>query len=563
MSDALTGPLTRLIGISKEFESTAPQIPNDFCSQLHQLKNFSAYVPLIGIFSAGKSSLLNLWLGQNILPVDQAPTTALATELRYGEQQSLIITLADGTVREVYYAPQNALEVNNDATQEDQFACLTFPSSRLRDLQGLIPVDMPGIDSGIKRHVDAFYRYAERGAAFVVVVSAESGTLHASLAAVLHEIALQPVPVILVLTKCDKSTPESLENVEEEIAGRLSDLGCPPQIVVRASRNDQDTAERLQNALLQLNVQDLKITHFSGQILSSASRLKDHIVMLRKSSTLDPSALDAQIYQYERAYQELNDSLARQKRRLSGTLRQETMDKVSGDVHNALVRNLDVLYDCLVQGEDIFQTRTAAIISDVYRTSLNQALRVNLSDIIMNMQNETGGDNIDIGSILQNGSQTAVLVLETLATVSKGSRWYKLISTALAVTTSVINPIVELLIIFLPDIIKFFSDPEERKRELVKQNLLEKVFPEIRRRAREALADILPEIEQELIASLEEEWRTRIEESRRALECCREEKRQHEAEWLTRQDSWSAQIDAVRNIMREIEQLQNSPTVHS
>lgn len=92
MSDALTGPLTRLIGISKEFKATAPQISNDFCSQLYQLNNFTACVPLIGIFSAGKSSLLNLWLGQNILPVDQAPTTALATELHYGEQQSLVIT---------------------------------------------------------------------------------------------------------------------------------------------------------------------------------------------------------------------------------------------------------------------------------------------------------------------------------------------------------------------------------------------------------------------------------------------------------------------------------------
>ncbi|HGY3718889.1 TPA: dynamin family protein [Citrobacter gillenii] len=562
MSDALTGPLTRLIGISKEFKATAPQISNDFCSQLYQLNNFTACVPLIGIFSAGKSSLLNLWLGQNILPVDQAPTTALATELHYGEQQSLVITLADGSVRELHCAPQNARDVNNESTQEDRFASLTFPSPRLRDLQGLIPVDMPGVDSGIKRHVDAFYRYAKRGAAFIIVVSAESGTLHASLSAVMHEIALQHVPLILVLTKCDKSTAESLDNVEEEVTGRLSDMGCQPPIVVRASRSDQDTADRLQNALLRLNTEDLKVVRFAGQILSSASRLKDHIAMLRKSSTLDPAALDAQIYQYNRAYQELNDALANQKRRLSGTLRQETMDKVSGDVHNALVKNLDVLYDCLVQGEDIFQTRTAAIISDVYRTSLNQALRINLSDIIVNMQNEAGDANIDIGSILQNGSQTAVLVLETLATVSKGSRWYKLISTALAVTTTVINPVVELLIIFLPDIIKLFSDPEERKRELVKQNLLEKVFPEIRRRAREALAEILPEIEHELITSLEEEWRTRIEESRTALECCREEKRQHEVEWLARQDHWSAQIDDVRSAMREIEQLQNSPAVH-
>lgn len=562
MSDALTGPLTRLIGISKEFETTAPHIFNDFTSQLFQINNFTACVPLIGIFSAGKSSLLNLWLGQNILPVDQAPTTALATELHYGDQQTLVIALADGTVREVHYAPQNALDVNNDATPEDQYACLTVPSARLRDLHGLIPVDMPGVDSGIKRHVDAFYRYAERGAAFIVVVSAESGTLHASLAAVLHEIAFQPVPLLLVLTKCDKLTPESLDNVEEEISGRLSDLGCQPRIVVRASRNDRETADRLQDALLQLNIQDLKVIHFAGQIQSSASRLLDHITMLRKSSTLDPGALDAQIYQYDRACQELNDTLARQKRRLSGTLRQNTMDKVSGDVHNALVKNLDVLYNCLMQGEDIFQTRTAAIISDVYRTSLNQALRVNLSDIVVNMQNEAVGENIDIGSILQNGSQTAVLVLETLATVSKGSRWYKLISTALAVTTSVINPIVELLIIFLPDIIKLFSDPQERKRELVKQNLQEKVFPEIRQRAREALAEILPEIELELIAGLEEEWRTRIEESRSALEHCREEKRQHEAEWLAQQDLWSAQIDEVRDAIREIEQRQKSLAVH-
>lgn len=562
MSDALTGPLTRLIGISKEFETTAPHIFNDFTSQLFQINNFTACVPLIGIFSAGKSSLLNLWLGQNILPVDQAPTTALATELHYGDQQTLVIALADGTVREVHYAPQNALDVNNDATPEDQYACLTVPSARLRDLHGLIPVDMPGVDSGIKRHVDAFYRYAERGAAFIVVVSAESGTLHASLAAVLHEIAFQPVPLLLVLTKCDKLTPESLDNVEEEISGRLSDLGCQPRIVVRASRNDRETADRLQDALLQLNIQDLKVIHFAGQIQSSASRLLDHITMLRKSSTLDPGALDAQIYQYDRACQELNDTLARQKRRLSGTLRQNTMDKVSGDVHNALVKNLDVLYNCLMQGEDIFQTRTAAIISDVYRTSLNQALRVNLSDIVVNMQNEAVGENIDIGSILQNGSQTAVLVLETLATVSKGSRWYKLISTALAVTTSVINPIVELLIIFLPDIIKLFSDPQERKRELVKQNLQEKVFPEIRQRAREALAEILPEIELELIAGLEEEWRTRIEESRSALEHCREEKRQHEAEWLAQQDLWSAQIDEARDAIREIEQRQKSLAVH-
>ena len=42
-------------------------------------------VPLVGIFSAGKSSLLNVFTQKpNMLPVDTAPETAVAYELYYG-----------------------------------------------------------------------------------------------------------------------------------------------------------------------------------------------------------------------------------------------------------------------------------------------------------------------------------------------------------------------------------------------------------------------------------------------------------------------------------------------
>lgn len=44
-------------------------------------------VPVIGAFSAGKSTLINSFLGSELLPVNITPETALATELRYSDRE--------------------------------------------------------------------------------------------------------------------------------------------------------------------------------------------------------------------------------------------------------------------------------------------------------------------------------------------------------------------------------------------------------------------------------------------------------------------------------------------
>ena len=47
-------------------------------------------VPLVGVFSAGKSSLLNIFTQKpGMLPVDTAPETAVAYELYYGPQETV------------------------------------------------------------------------------------------------------------------------------------------------------------------------------------------------------------------------------------------------------------------------------------------------------------------------------------------------------------------------------------------------------------------------------------------------------------------------------------------
>lgn len=72
-----------LMGESQdEFKKKA----DEFMEMVHESQNIK--VPLVGIFSAGKSSLLNIFTKKpGMLPVDTMPETAVAYELYYSQNE--------------------------------------------------------------------------------------------------------------------------------------------------------------------------------------------------------------------------------------------------------------------------------------------------------------------------------------------------------------------------------------------------------------------------------------------------------------------------------------------
>lgn len=65
---------------------TPLEIPDNGLSDIQsQIEHAELIVPVVGGFSAGKSTLINSFLGTEILPTAVTPETALATELRYSE----------------------------------------------------------------------------------------------------------------------------------------------------------------------------------------------------------------------------------------------------------------------------------------------------------------------------------------------------------------------------------------------------------------------------------------------------------------------------------------------
>ena len=250
-------------------------IENDVAGLQEKSGSFIIPVPLIGDFSCGKSSLLNAIVGEKLLSTDINPTTAIPAELYAAErerytlhhpgkapqpiekaqfkdlQKSIEKEAADAAAASP--APQAQQADPAQQPQQTTYLSIAHPADNLKRWPHLRLVDLPGLGAGNERHKLAIDGYAARSLAYVLVVPCEKGTLKESVQAALHELGAQGLPVVCVISKCDKRPPEDIDAVTREIAAQAEKaLGRPPLRVVRAARGD---AQAVIGALVQLEQQ--------------------------------------------------------------------------------------------------------------------------------------------------------------------------------------------------------------------------------------------------------------------------------------------------------------------
>ena len=204
--------------LSKKYDlSTEPLI------QLKsKVENFKVRVPLIGAFSAGKSSLINTLIEKKMLCVEIDPASNLATEISFSEEETIKGFKANKFVKNLtaqQLKDQEFLELMPDGHIEVQ---LNQPF--LASLPHLCLADLPGLDSKSDAHMQAIHHYLGRSLAYVITVSSEEGTLKDSIKKFLMELALHKAPVVVIITKSDKKTPEEIEAIKQQISEQVSSL---------------------------------------------------------------------------------------------------------------------------------------------------------------------------------------------------------------------------------------------------------------------------------------------------------------------------------------------------
>lgn len=199
-----------MIGNLKKLEeiNNAYELSNqDIETQINDMEAFKVCTPIIGGFSTGKSSLINVLLEENILKTDITPETSVPTEISYGKNNALIYQ--GENVKQITLEEFEKLE---SYLNETDLIAISYENEFFSKIPDVKLVDMPGFDSGIESHNRAIENYLIKSLAYVITFSADDMIIKESIANFLKELNLYEVPICVVITKCDKVTQSRLEH---------------------------------------------------------------------------------------------------------------------------------------------------------------------------------------------------------------------------------------------------------------------------------------------------------------------------------------------------------------
>jgi tetratricopeptide (TPR) repeat protein len=199
---------------------------------------------ILGEFNAGKSTLVNAFVGADVAPTGILPTTATLNVLRGGAEKRVRVVRKDGTTREGDW--EDLKRLLGDAEDEGAIVDhveIVLPSELLERVWIL---DTPGSNAPNPEH-EALAREAMRRADAALWVFDAGQAGKASEGAILASVRASKRTVIAALNKTDRLKPEQLAQVKAVLAQDMPEIGPDPvalsaRAALRAKMASDDAA---------------------------------------------------------------------------------------------------------------------------------------------------------------------------------------------------------------------------------------------------------------------------------------------------------------------------------
>lgn len=226
----------------KDFRDLVEQHSEDFGEKLlpeittleERIRSYYFKVNLIGPFSSGKSSLLNTWMDQDILPTGIAPETAVASELMYSppqEEKFVLFPMDESLPTETLpgVSSANLQRVKKRANAGELLKVQIFlNNAKLQHYPDVCLIDMPGLSSGLKAHEEALNQFILDAGTGIFCVPAYDGTIQSSGMHFLDRMTNFDCGFYLLLTKADQKTASECQQILETCKGIIHEkLGVP------------------------------------------------------------------------------------------------------------------------------------------------------------------------------------------------------------------------------------------------------------------------------------------------------------------------------------------------
>lgn len=306
--------LNRIIEIAESLEQKSIAERLRAIDERTQNPSAQLILPLIGEFSAGKTSLINALTDSKVLEIASRPTTATLYQIFFGSTENKAVALT---------AEGESVELQLDSMKNEEL--LKYPTVNLFDTSTKVPkdiifVDTPGLSSPDPKHREVLISILPRVDAILLTVDANQ-PITRSLLAFVKEMRLAEKPIYLILNKTDTKSTGELQDLK---AGIARDIDLPIDSIVCTSASTGGVSE-LQQLLTKIQGQKTQIIAKVDALRTKEliGELRSFIVEILRSSS-SPKELKEAVRAQERELERLQSNI----RQLMERVEEKLSDKV-------------------------------------------------------------------------------------------------------------------------------------------------------------------------------------------------------------------------------------------
>lgn len=529
-------------------------------------------IPVVGGFSAGKSTLLNTLIGRELLPTAIRPETALATELRYGEVEYIEAFNEQNQAKR--FELSQFEEINQNAAIFTHLK-IYLNCELLRSLEPAVLVDMPGFESPLDLHNRAINYYLDKGCLYLGLINCQDGTVTATMMRQLEKIDGYGCPFHIFVSKTDLKTPAEVSSVLEEIKAQLNLSFLGREIKVGAVNNK--SVEQVQTLLSSIDCNELFRHKFLpsvqqvGEALSSELRLQASVTEQLEQEKLDKAvkAMDSAIAELKRKQQNLSLNLESQFN--LGKLQNDIVSRVQMD----LEANKDQIVSMAVAGN---MNGAQATFTDIAHAAVVSALNGKLEEIDQQIfaqyQEIMGSIDQELQSSCMSATDFSSQVAQLVRTDIDLSRvtaqapdksaisdisslvlqGLTLLSNLAAPLKVLVTGIIAVLNSILPGILSnFFAKSQEESMRAKASDMIENVFiPQVISSLKPQVLSLLSQEVRKKVDALSQSFAKAVEEKREAMNQIIEQSKQQPSEQLAKAQELKQAAAKLDELLKEL-----------
>ncbi|WP_187898621.1 dynamin-like GTPase family protein [Helicobacter pylori] len=508
--------LEQVLEVLKEVE-----IDKTECSTLlASIQKQQLVIPVVGNFSAGKSTLLNRFLGSSVLPTGITPETSLATELHYSANERIEAFSNNDEKTESFELNEQSFEVIKENATKYSYLKVYLNNEALKNSAPLVFVDMPGFDSPILSHTHAILEYLERGVHFVILASVEEGNLTKRMVRELKNLLEFDKGLSFILSKTNLRTPSQVGEISRYIQDQIQDhLDLTTHLIHSNKDNNAllEVADKIDAEKLFSTLYLKRLKFLNSQLQNSLKSVMESFDYSKEKALEEIQALDLGVKDIEKTYEKLRANLEEE---YSSVAVNSVVKKVIEEV-----REQKSYLVSLINKPNEFNSEIESIMQQsLIKNAKLEIEKINLSfskDFCAEFESLNNTQlSSDLSVNLEHGLELGIDALSVILAKNPVTRPFALILQGL-------KPLLKDLLILLPNIIASFFRNEEKECTKLENWIEAKVIPEVQYKLKKVLPGLFNECLENSLKGLKDRCELEITHKKQEIALAQKEKEKH------------------------------------